>query len=154
MKISPEDERNLDRLQDGALAPAEAAALRARLDAEPLLRAEWAARQHFRSARAAAGATTFAAPAGFTASVLAATRRLPSRREIEEQEIGTSIVRICRRILIAAAVVVGLGFAWQAGFFGGGRDSRLEASPNELQKELERLDAMIAVDEAGGTKAK
>lgn len=154
MKISNEDARTLDRLLDGALAPAEATALRARIAVEPALQMAFDERQRMHEAFAAAGARTFTPPSGFTAKVLGATRRLPSRREIEEQDVGASIVRICGRILIAAAVVIGLGFAWHVGIFGGCRDSRLEASPNELQKEVERLDAMIAADEAGGTKAK
>lgn len=102
----------------------------------------------------AAAARTFSAPAGFTASVLGAARRLPDRRELQELEVGGSIVRVCRQILIAAAVVVGLGALWHLGLFRGGHDSRLEAGPNEVQKEMERLDSLIDADEAGVTRAK
>ena len=155
MNISHDDRQNLDRLLDGELPPERAAALRARLAAEPALRTAFEERQRLRGAFASAASTRgFAAPAGFTASVLAATRGLPARREIEEREVADHIVRVCRRVLIAAAVVVGLGIVWQSGLWRRDHDSRLQAAPNEVEQEMNRLDALIGADEAGGTKPK
>lgn len=147
MKISQHDEQNLHRLLDDALSPAEAAALRLRLEAEPALRRHYEAAQRLRAGFAAVRATGAVAPVGFTAGVLAGVRRLPSRQELEEREVGDSIVRLCRRLLVAAALVFGLGFAWRCGLLDGSRSNTLEAAPDkvqrETQRELDRLDALI-----------
>lgn len=164
MKISNEDERNLYRLLDGELPPDSAAALRARVEAEPDLR------QHF--ARLEAMRVPFlqmrgssipgsgpVANAGFTAKVLAATRRLPDRQALERADIGEGIARFCRRLLLAAAIIVGLGALWHSGILDGGilhggRAGTLEAAPEEIQKELQRLDALIESGAIGERKGK
>lgn len=155
MKISNHDERNLQRLIDGELPPAEAAALRARVEGEPTLRAAFAAMSelHSRFASVARSGIT-GAPGGFTAKVVAAARRLPDRRELEAHDVGESIVRVCRRLLLAAAIVCGLGAVCYSGLWRGGGDHRVEAAPDEVQKEMQRLDALIESGAIGERKAK
>jgi hypothetical protein len=99
------------------------------------------------------------ADAGFTAKVLAATRRLPDRQALERADIGEGIARFCRRLLVAAAIVVGLGFLWHSGILDGGilhggRAGTLEAAPEEIQEELQRLDALIESGAIGERKGK
>lgn len=153
MRLSQDDERMLDRLLDGELDASAASALQARIDAEPSLRSAFEGRQCVRAAFAAARGVQVAAPAGFTANVLAATRRLPTRGELEQADVGESIVRLCQRILLAAVVVVGLGWALYGGLLDrtfSSSGSTLEAAPDDVQREMDRLDALIqsgAVDE-------
>lgn len=155
MNISTHDQRNLQRLIDGELPPAEAVALRARVDAEPALRAAFAAMDEQRSRFAEVARVGIAtAPGGFTASVVAAARRLPDRRELEAQDVGEGIVRVCRRLLLAAAIVGALGAFWYSGLWRAGGDHRVEAAPDEVQKEMQRLDALIESGAVGERKTK
>lgn len=142
MTSSHDDLKSLHRFLDGELDAAANAALRARLAAEPELRQLLAGEQRLRDGFAAARTPVVAAPAGFTAGVLAAVRRLPSRDQLELQEVGDRIVRLCRRLLIAAAVLFGLGLVWHSGLLDAHTD-KLEAAPDEIRSEMERLDARI-----------
>lgn len=148
MTSSATDTRLLHRFLDGELAEAEAQALRTRLAAEPDLRAALQALQQQHQAFAAAARSGFAPSAGFTQGVLAAARRLPSRTALREAEAGEGLVRLCRRLLLAAVVLFGLGLLWHGGLFGGS-NAPLQAAPDEVAREMERLDAII---QAGGPK--
>ncbi len=53
------------------------------------------------------------------------------------------LARRNRRLLLAAALLAGLGCAWHAGLFERERAATLEAAPDEVQREMERLDARI-----------
>jgi anti-sigma factor RsiW len=147
MNISASDERLLHRFLDGALAGEEAVACRSRLAAEPALRQGLAGLQQLRAAFAEARQPVMAAPAGFTAGVLAAARRLPTQVELREAGdwdavAGPGMVRLCRRLLLAAAVLFGLGLLSQSGLFGDGRADTLQAAPDEVHREMQRLDAL------------
>jgi anti-sigma factor RsiW len=155
MNPSPDD-MTLHRFLDGELDAAAAGAFRARLAAEPALRERLAVEQRVRSGFTGARAEATAAPAGFTAGVMAAVRRLPDRgtleQQVAQQDLADRIVRLCRRLLIAAAVVFGLGLLWHSGLFDDHAD-RLEAAPDELRLELERLDARIRAGELDAADA-
>lgn len=147
MKLPASDERLLHRFLDGAMGGDEAAACRARLQAEPQLRQGLAALQQLRAAFAEARQSAAVAPAGFTAGVLAAARRLPSRDDLRDagewgSEAGQGLLRLCRRLLLAAAVLFGLGLLSQAGLFGDGRADTLQAGPDDVQREMDRLDSL------------
>jgi len=165
MKITHEDERKLLRFLDGELDAAAAAVFRARLDAEPALRQRATEERGIRAGFAAARDEVVTVPAGFTASVVAAVRQLPARRELEEREVDETIVRLCRRLLVAAVLVFGLGAAWHSGLFdaGSNRGNVLEAAPDQIRSEMERLDTLIesgaldaraGPDEPGGRRPK
>lgn len=142
----PNDERTLQRFLDGQLDPAAAAAFRSALASDAALRERVETERRLRAGFAAARGTT--APAGFTAGVMAAVRRLPGRDVLEQQDVGDRIVRLCRRLLIAAAVLFGIGLVWHSGLFDVST-SRLEAAPDEIQREMERLDALIRAGQVG-----
>ncbi|MBL8727435.1 MAG: hypothetical protein JNM25_03320 [Planctomycetes bacterium] len=151
MNPSRDDLQNLHRFLDGELDAAAAAAFRTRLAAAPDLRRQLAAERALRDGFVAARGGVVAAPTGFTADVLAAVRRLPSRDQLEQQEVADRVVRLCRRLLLAAAVLFGVGLVWHGGLFDAQTD-KLEAAPDEIHREMERLDALIlegALDRGG-----
>jgi len=148
MHVSQNDERLLYRFLDGELTADEAVACRARLECEPLLRQcleELRDRASgFATARAEANAAPAGlAPAGFTTGVLAAVRRLPDREALRAAELTPHLVVLCRRLLIAAAIVIGLGLLWQTGLFTGRGADTLQARPGEMEQEMQRLDEII-----------
>jgi len=59
---------------------------------------------------------------------------LRAEREIEQT---------CRRVLVAAAVVVAGAALWASGLFGKGPDKRLEAAPDAVMRAMQQLDAGI-----------
>jgi anti-sigma factor RsiW len=160
MKLSANDERLLHRFLDGELPELEAAACRARLVAEPTLREGLQGLQQLHRVFTVSAAPGVAAPAGFTAGVLAAARRLPSREQMRQVDAEQAAVEqglrvLCRRLLIAAAVLFSLGLAWQAGLLGDRRADTLQAAPALVQDEMERLDALIqsGAIRSGGIRA-
>ena len=152
MKISHEDRRRLQRFLDGQSTVAESAGLRARLGEEPDLRQVFEEEQRLRAGFAAARTAGPVAPAGFTAGVMAAVRQLPSRRELEEREVGESVKQLCRRLLVAALIVMGLGFVWHSGLLECRRGETLEAAPDEIRREMDRLDQVIQSGALGGSE--
>lgn len=143
MKLSTRDLRLLHRFLDGAMGGDEVVAFRTRVEAEPQLRQELQALQQQQRAFQDARQPVVAAPAGFTAGVLAAARRLPNRTELHESEASEGMRRLCRRLLIAAALLFGLGLAWHVGVFGDDRADTLQAAPGDVKREMDRLDALI-----------
>jgi anti-sigma factor RsiW len=141
--LSSADERLLHRYHDGESSPDEAAAVRARLDAEPRLSRRLQELRGVSSLFAAGREQRIVAPAGFTAGVLAAARHLPFDARVREADDDAGVVRLCRRLLIAAAIVFGLGLVWQGGLLAVGGDDTLQAAPDDVQREMERLDALI-----------
>ena len=138
------DDRQLQRYLDGELAGEERAAFSARLLADADLRERFeraqGLRQPFAKLRAEAPA---GAPADFTASVLAEVRRLPDRALLEQQDVTSATMRLCRRMLLAAAVLCAIGIAWHAGLLDRGASATVEAAPDDVQREMERLDELI-----------
>lgn len=143
MHLSPNDERLLYRFLDGELADDDAAACRARLEREPLLRQGLDELRDRVSGFATARTAVIAAPAGFTAGVLAAVRRLPDRELLRASEVEPQLIVFCRRLLIAAAVVFGIGLLWNSGLFDTRRADTLQARPGEIDREMQRLDELI-----------
>ena len=144
MKLTHADELLLHRFLDGEMDSAQAVAFEARLAAEPVLRRGLEDATALRAGFAAAHAGGPAPRAGFTAGVLAAARGLPSRQQMKRDDVTADFVRASRRVLIAAAVLFGISLAWFAGLVSSRRSGTLEAVPTwEVQKEMERLDALI-----------
>ena len=144
MKLTHDDELMLHRFLDGEMDSAQAVAFEARLAAEPRLRRHLDDARALRAGFAEAHVGGPAPRAGFTAGVLAATRCLPSRQQLKRDEVVAELVRTCRRVLIAAAVLLGLSLALHAGLVNSRRSDTLEAVPSaEVQQEIERLDALI-----------
>lgn len=143
MTLTPRDQSLLQRHLDGELPADAAAAFAARLLAEPdLARAAEAARAGRALLRAAAGPARQPS-ARFAAGVVAAARQLPSRQQLEQADLATAALRVCRQLLIAAAVLAAFGALWHAGLIGPARMDTLQASPGVLEQEIRQLDARI-----------
>lgn len=156
MRKPLDDGRLVYRYLDGEMTAEELERFRVRIEREPDLRSALKdaeeLRSWFRPGRAEPG---FAAAAGFSERVLAEVRRLPSREDLiragaldpaeERQLIGLS-----HRLLAAAVVLAGLFAALASGLFFPPETDRLEASPDEIRTEMDRLDALIRDEGAGG----
>lgn len=136
------DVRSIDRFLDGALQGEELAQWQRRCEAEPALRELLRQRRGLRAGFAAGRARTFAAPAGFAARVAAASRTLPVIAD------DGNVVRLCRRLLVAAAAAAAFALLWQSGLFSSDGDGVLEAAPHEVQRVLDSLDQRIRADGA------
>ena len=144
MKLTHSDELLLHRFLDGEMDSAQAVAFEARLAAEPRLRRRLEDESALRAGFAVAHAGAPAPRAGFTAGVLAAARCLPSRQQLKRDDVVVELVRACRRVLIAAAVLFGISLVWHGGLMNSRRSSTLEAAPRwEVEQEMKRLDALI-----------
>lgn len=143
--LSSADERLLQRFFDRQLAPAESAAVARRIDAEPALRQRLQELQQLRDhfGAAWAGERPPVAGAEFTSRVLAAARRLPSGFRTEEDALPA--LRWCQRLLVVAAAAALLSLLWHAGWLrlGAGGARAIEAAPDAMRMEIERLDARI-----------
>ncbi|MBK8100076.1 MAG: hypothetical protein IPK26_23480 [Planctomycetes bacterium] len=145
--ISQHDERLVHRFLDGELLADAASAFARRLQAEPQLRERHRQLVSLRTAFAADRRQTdrvgMVVPAGFAAGVLAAARQLPAdgrwRRDIADDQV---MLRWCRRILVAAAVLLCAALAWHSGLFAN-REAALQASPAEMERAMEQLDQAI-----------
>jgi len=156
------DDQELQRYVDGELSEADAAAFAARMLADNDLRQRVEAMEQihlgFASARDHASGPD-RAPAGFTASVMSEVRRLPGREQLQQMDVGEGLVRLCRGLLLAAGILIGLGLCWQSGLFRSTGSGSVEAaSPAEIEAEMKRLDDMAfkassAVSPATGTEA-
>lgn len=140
MKLSTADSLLLQRYLDGELDATAAAACRARLEREPALQQALAAEQVLRGAFRAARGDALVAPAGFAQRVLAGVRQLPARAELEAAAAASTVQRLCRLVLVAAAVLFCAGLAVRAGWLQTGFGAGLQAAPDEVADELQRLD--------------
>jgi len=143
MNLPQHDELQLQRYLDGELPPDDAAACTARLAADPAFRRRHDEARALRSAFTAARGGALRASAGFTANVLVAARRLPSREELQHEDVAAAGASFCRRILLAAAVLAALALLWRSGLVSEPRPDTLQATPDEVQSELDRLDGLI-----------
>lgn len=145
MTISTADTRSLHRWLDGQLSAEAAAQFAARVAGEPALAAACAAERRRRALVAAAAAVPGPQPGPeFTDAVLAAVRGLgPVPRHADP---APELATLCRRILLAAAVLCAVGLAWQFGLFGGRAPTTLQAAPDAVQREMERLDALLRAE--------
>jgi anti-sigma factor RsiW len=148
MSFSKSDQE-LQRYVDGQLSESEAATfavrmlsdneLRQRVEALEQVQAGFATAADSRSVNGPIGA-----PAGFTANVMSEVRRLPSREQLQQNDMAETTVRLCRRLLIAAAMLLGLGLGWQSGLLSPNGSDQIEAAtPAEVESEMQRLDDMI-----------
>lgn len=81
-------------------------------------------------------------PPDFAARVVVASRRLPTAAERGVDTADTGTFALARRLLIAAALILGLGLLMFAGLLRHADSGRLEAAPVQ-QKKLDDLDAKI-----------
>ncbi|MCC7398497.1 MAG: hypothetical protein IT455_15610 [Planctomycetes bacterium] len=155
MNPNPED-LLLQRYLDGELDAAARAACDARLLTEPQLRQRLDSLRGFAAGFAAMRAEGRRAPAGFTAAVVAAARRLPSRQELQQADVTAGAVAFCRRLLLAAAILTVGALGFHFGLFRH-QPSTLQATPDEVQQEMDRLDSLVtgaAASEAKGHRGK
>lgn len=146
MSLSHRDELQLQRYLDGELPPDDAAAFTARLAAEPAVRRRHDEARALRAGFAAARSEGRRAPAGFTAGVLAAARHLPAREEMQQLDVAAGGASFCRRMLLAAAVLGALGFLWRSGLVTDRSSDTLQATPADVQREIDRLDDLLKAD--------
>jgi anti-sigma factor RsiW len=144
MSFSKSDQE-LQRYVDGQLSESEAATFAARMLSDNTLRQRVEALGHAQAGfAAAADAGLTRAPAGFTANVISEVRRLPSREQLQQNDVAEMTMRLCRRLLIAAAMLLGLGLGWQSGLFNSNGSGQIEAAtPVEVESEMQRLDDLI-----------
>ena len=114
------DDQQLQRYLDGELSESDAAAFAARMLTDNDLRQRVDAMKQvqlgFASVSEASAADPVAAPAGFTAGVLAEVRRLPSREQMQQTDLSEGAIRLCRRLLLAAAIQIPLSGALALGW--------------------------------------
>ena len=150
MSVKDRDFRLLSRYVDGEMGDVERVRFEERLTGEPELRAALeeieAGRDWFRAGRSHEGATV-TAPAGFSERVLREARRLPEAGESHEagQDLDARRVStLVRRLTLAALLILGAAIVFTAILWKQGDPSELQASPGEIQKELEQLDQEIS----------
>lgn len=143
MTLSNADQNLLQRYRDNEMDQAERTTFQTRLDGEPELRLGLTDLEELGAGFAAGRAAAFAAPAGFTTALLAEVRQLPNRIQLQQAEISAAAIVLSRTLLIAALVLFGLGLCWHAGLFDAGGPALIEAAPDEIEREMERLDAII-----------
>jgi len=138
-------DQQLQRYLDGQLSESESAAFAARMLSDSVLRQQIESMEQARAGFASAADADFTgAPAGFTAKVMAEVRRLPSREQLQQSDMAEATVRLCRRLLLAAALLLGLGLGWQSGLLSPNGSDRIEAAtPAEVDAEMQRLDDLI-----------
>jgi anti-sigma factor RsiW len=146
-ELSPADEKMLHRFVDGELSGAVLADCQQRLAAEPALRQRLHDLQGLRECFAAGRREQVLAPAGFTADLMAAIRRRTLEQSWRREE-ENRLVPLCRRLLLAAAVLVGLAALWLSGIVRDQSPRNLEAAPDVVQREMQRLDRLIQAEEA------
>lgn len=141
-----ETDKLVQRFLDGELSGSEGAAFAARMLSDSTLRERVEAAQQIQSCFAAEASSRrrdVQPAAGFTAAVISEVRRLPSRVELQQEDLAKSAVRLCSRLLLAAALLIGLGLGLQAGLFNPNGSGQIEAaSPTEVDAEMQRLDGL------------
>ena len=141
-----ETDKLVQRFLDGELAGSEGAAFAARMLSDASLRERVEGAQQIQScfaAEASSGRRDVQPASGFTAAVMSEIRRLPSRIELQQEDLAKSAVRLCSRLLLAAALLIGLGLGMQAGLFNPNGSGQIEAaSPTEVDAEMQRLDGL------------
>ncbi len=142
-ELPQRDALQLQRYLDDRLSPAERTAFAARLAAEPALQEAAASAKSLGTMFATARADVRTPSAGFTANVLAAARRLPARDELKQADLAAAAVGMCRRLLLAAVLLAGLGLVWHSGLVHDQGPAELQAAPDDVQREIERLDRLI-----------
>ena len=141
-----ETDQLVQRFLDGELSESECAAFAARMLSDTSLRERVEGARQIQScfaAEAVSGRREVQPAPGFTAALMSEVRRLPSRVELQQEDLAKSAVRLCSRLLLAAALLIGLGLGVQAGLFNPNGSGQIEAaSPTEVDAEMQRLDGL------------
>lgn len=155
MSVSREDQQP-QRYLDGELSESEAATFAAQMLSDNELRQRVDAMRQAQAGFASVrdGDYVVRAPANFTASVMGEVRRLPGREQLRQLDVAESTVSLCRRLLLAAALLFGLGFAYQSGLLRSGGAATVEAAPGDIQDEIQRLDTLIMESMEGPRRGK
>ncbi len=154
-KASVNERILVSRYVDGEMTGDDLVSFRQRLAAEPALREIVSEAEELRSwFRRGSVLPPIPASPGFTASVLAAARRLPTREELQAEETNARVyenelVTCARRISQAAAVVFGLSLLMFTTLNVPRDANRLVAEPDKLQAEMDRLDQLYREQQAG-----
>jgi anti-sigma factor RsiW len=138
----------IQRLLDGELPEAEAAALRERLKSEPALRrlmaeqrgvTRWFEAVRNETTRPDAGpAPHSAAPGGPRDGF--STRVLEAIRSPDATAAASASVRFARRIALAAAFLMAVSVLWALALSDRGSGRTLDASPDEVRQAVERVE--------------
>ncbi len=148
-KASVNERILVSRYVDGEMTGDDLVSFRQRLAAEPALREIVSEVEELRGwFRRGSVLPPIPASPGFTASVLAAARRLPTREERQAEDTNArayenELVTCARRISSAAAVVFGLALLTFAALNVTRDANRLEAGVNERLRAMEVLDQAI-----------
>lgn len=148
-KASVNERIAVSRYVDGEMTGDDLVSFRQRLAAEPALREIVGEAEELRSwFRRGSVRPPIPASPGFTVSVLAAARRLPTREELQAEDTNArayenELVTCARRISSAAAVVFGLALLTFATLNLTRDANRLEAGVNERLRAMEVLDQAI-----------
>jgi len=147
--LSAADLRQLHRFLDQELQGEALESLRHRLEADGELRRRLQELQALRGGFVAVRAERPLAPAGFAADVLAAVRSHSLEQGWRRDVVDDGeLVRLCRRLLLAAVVLFALGLLLRSGLFGFGAPKQIEAGPPTIEREIERLDRLIRAGSA------
>ncbi|MCA8943509.1 MAG: hypothetical protein KDB80_13175 [Planctomycetes bacterium] len=135
------------RYVDEELDDREVVKFEARLAAEPKLREFVAELRDDRAWFAAGKAEAPPTPSeGFKARVLRDVHRLPRAEELSDEQAPAQTMAFevaCRRIMVAAALLIGIGLLVFGGLLHTADSGKLDASPAEIQRKMEELDAVI-----------
>jgi anti-sigma factor RsiW len=143
---STEFDRSVQRFVDGEMTIDERSRFEARLADEHDLRAAVDELSSLRACFDAERAAPTPRPsAAFEARVLAEIRRAPLSRDGQPGDAlaGPSLQLWGRRVVVAAMFVMGLALLVYAGLLKRVDTGHLKASPAEIQRVVERLDAKI-----------
>jgi anti-sigma factor RsiW len=142
--IPQSDQLLLQRFLDDQMDPAARAAFASRMAAEPELHRAADAARSLRSGFVAAQKLDVRSPSpAFLANVMTAVQRLPTREQLERADIAASAIRLCRRMLLAAAILAVLGGLWYSGLVRPTAAPALQADSSDVQREVECLDALL-----------
>ncbi|MEO0481593.1 MAG: hypothetical protein AAF196_19150 [Planctomycetota bacterium] len=172
--LSPESlspaESLLQRYVDGELDSAERRRFEERLQDDPAARASLEEFESTRSLLRSASADPVVVPSDFRSRIVDQVRgRVPDSLESEEPEsggwasgppassAGSTVVahRVASwgiRVVCAAALLLAACAAFAFGWFDQAESGDLSASPNQLQNEMEALDAEIEADRAAAER--
>ncbi len=143
--LTEEDQMLVARFVDGELDAPARREFETRLADEPALRAAVDELTQTSSLFDAGRAEATPQPSeGFQDRVLREIRRLPTGQELATAGSGdvAHFEAFCRRLMVAAVLLIGLGVLVFAGILRQSDTGKLEASPQEVREEMERLDAL------------
>jgi hypothetical protein len=143
-RLSVADVRAVHRFVDGVMSDREAHEFRRRLENEPELRLELQGLENALAGFVAGRATGVQAPPDFTRRLMRAVHLSANDPSWREHVLDDGqVVRWCRRILLVAAALLFAAAVWRIGLLPGQKPDTLQAAPDVLQLEMQRLDERI-----------